>query len=190
MVVLTALLAGCYLPIRFDAEIEITRTGYYSAIFDGYLVSVPLFRSLRDGSTSPIEENEKVANIVNDFKRDKAVKEVKYFKQGRFKVNWQKKGDLLRARMVTFLRRNALIFLLKYVKTTGLITVQANPIGKENAQRLVDGGLNMQGQLRVKTDLRVVNHNATRVVQREMPIYVWDIKSLLEPPPKINLAFR
>ena len=47
-----------------------------------------------------------MATIVNDFKRDKAVKEIKYFKQARFKVNWQKKGDLMRARMVTFLRRN------------------------------------------------------------------------------------
>ena len=102
--VLTALLAGCYLPIRFDAEIEVTRNGYYSVVFDGYLVSVPLFRGLREGTISPLEENEKVATIVNDFKRDKAVKEIKYFKQARFKVNWQKKGDLMRARMVTFLK--------------------------------------------------------------------------------------
>ena len=78
--VLTALLAGCYLPIRFDAEIEVTRNGYYSVVFDGYLVSVPLFRELREGTISPLEENEKVATIVNDFKRDKAVKEIKYFK--------------------------------------------------------------------------------------------------------------
>ena len=47
----------------------------------------------------------------------------------------------------------------------------------------------MQGQLRVKTDLRVVDHNATTVIKRKTPIYVWDIKSLLDPSPKINLAF-
>ena len=187
---LTVLLAGCYLPIKFDAEIEITRTGYYSVIFDGYVVSIPLNLGLRDGTISPLEENEKVANIVNDFKRDSAVKEVKYFKQGRFKVNWQRKGDLLRARMVTFLRRNELILIVKYVKETGLITVQTNPIAKSTAQRLLDSGLSTQGQLRVKTDLRVVNHNATKVVERATPIYVWDIKSILDTPPKINLAFR
>ena len=78
----------------------------------------------------------------------------------------------MRARMVTFLRRNELIFLVKYVKTTGLITVQANPIAKSIAQRLIDGGLTMQGQLRVKTDLRVVDHNATKVIKRKTPIYV------------------
>ena len=63
--------------------------------------------------------------------------------------------------MVTFLRRNELMITIKYVKETGLITIQANPIAKSTAQRLLDNGLNMQGQLRVKTDLRVVNHNAT-----------------------------
>jgi len=89
---LTALLAGCYLPIKFDAEVEITRNGYYSVIFDGYLVSIPLTLGLRDGTISPLEENEKVGNTLKDFKRDSAVKEAKYFKQGRFKVNWQKKG--------------------------------------------------------------------------------------------------
>ena len=95
----------------------------------------------------------------------------------------------MRARMVTFFRRNELIFLVKYVKETGLITVQAKPLGKTIAQRLADGGLTMQGQLRVKTDLRVVDHNATKVLKRKTPIYVWDIKSLFDPTPKINLAF-
>ena len=39
-VVLSALLSGCYIPIRFDAEIEIRRTGAYDFQFDGYMASV------------------------------------------------------------------------------------------------------------------------------------------------------
>ena len=39
-VVLSALLSGCYIPIRFDAEIEIHRTGAYDFKFDGYMASV------------------------------------------------------------------------------------------------------------------------------------------------------
>ena len=37
---LVAVLMGCYIPIRFDAEIEITRGGYYDFKFDGYMTSV------------------------------------------------------------------------------------------------------------------------------------------------------
>ena len=36
-VVLSAFLGGCYIPIRFDAEIEIRRNGFYDFKFDGYL---------------------------------------------------------------------------------------------------------------------------------------------------------
>ena len=193
VVLVGSALTGCYLPVRFDAEIEITRAGYYDVIFDGYLVSVPLYQGLREAKISPLEENGKVDAIRRDLIRDSAVKEFKYFKQGYFKVNWRRKGDLLRTKMVTFLRRNATILILKYVKTTGLITVQTAPIAKANARRLRESGLDTQGQLRVKTDARVVDHNAGRMVdgpQRGQKIYVWDVKSLLDPPPKIVLAPR
>ena len=43
---LMAVLSGCYLPLRFDAEIELSKRGYYSIIFDGYLVWVPFFDKL------------------------------------------------------------------------------------------------------------------------------------------------
>ena len=54
-VVLSAFLGGCYIPIRFDAEIEIHRTGHYDFIFDGYLASVELYKGLREGKISPAE---------------------------------------------------------------------------------------------------------------------------------------
>jgi len=34
--VLVVGLGGCYMPIRFDAEIAIHRTGHYEMLFDGY----------------------------------------------------------------------------------------------------------------------------------------------------------
>ncbi len=35
---LAAGLGGCYLPLRFDAEVKIMRGGYYEMDYDGYLV--------------------------------------------------------------------------------------------------------------------------------------------------------
>lgn len=54
-IVLSHALAGCYLPIRFDAEIEITRNGYYEIFFDGYVTEVTLFDALRRRALSPDE---------------------------------------------------------------------------------------------------------------------------------------
>ena len=62
--------------------------------------------------------------------------------------------------------------------------------GISTAQRLLDSGLSIQGQLRLKTDLRMVNHNPTKIVKNATPIYVWDTESILDTPPKTNLDIR
>ena len=187
---LVVMLGGCYMPARFDAEIEITRRGYYSVIFDGYMVSIPLYNDLREKKLSKAEEKERVAVIETDLTRDSSVKEFQYFKKGYFKVHWEKSGDLLGTGMVAFLRRNNNFLSVKYVKTSRLITVQGASIMKVNAQRLTDIGLAMQGQLRVRTDAKVVQHNAARVVEKEMNIYVWDIKSLYDSSPNLLIQIR
>ena len=192
-IVLSRMLAGCYLPVRFDAEIEITRTGYYEIIFDGYVTEVTMFDALRRRSLSPGEEQTRADNVIQDFRRDSSTREARYVKPGIFKVNWQKSGDLLRARMITFFRRNESMLIVKYVKDTRLITVQATPIGKENARKLLDIGLGMQGQLRVKTDANVVDHNAGRVVDtaaRNQKMYVWDVVDITAPAPKITISLQ
>ncbi|MDP6804739.1 MAG: hypothetical protein QF902_05325 [Rhodospirillales bacterium] len=192
-IVLLPALAGCYLPVRFDAEVEITRRGYYEIIFDGYVSEVVLFDALRRRTLSPGEEQERADNVIRDFRRDSATLEARYVKPGIFKINWRKSGDLLRARMITFFRRNENMLIVKYVKTSRLITVQATPIAEENARRLAEMGLGMQGQLRVKTDAKVVDHNAGRVVDgatQNQKIYVWDIVDITAPAPNIVIALR
>jgi hypothetical protein len=95
--------------------------------------------------------------------------------------------------MITFFRRNENMLIVKYVKNTRLITVQVTPIAKENARRLADIGLGMQSQFRVKTDARVVGHNAGRVVDAEaqkQKIYVWDIVDITATAPNITIALR
>ena len=160
---LAAVLGGCYIPVRFDAEIELTRGGYYDMIFDGYMADVGLFDGINKGKISPAEERKKVESIKTDITRDKSAKEFAYVEQGHFKINWRKSGDLIRARMVVFLRRNEKFFTIKYVKTTGLVSMEGVALAPSNAKKLFDMGLNSQGQIRVKTDANVISHNATKI---------------------------
>ena len=161
--ILTAVLGGCYLPVRFDAEIELTRGGYYDLIFDGYMVDVGLYNGIKKGKISPTEERKKVESIKTEITRDKSAKEFAYIEQGHFKINWRKSGDLIRARMVVFLRRNEKFFTVKYVKTTGLVSMEGVALARSNAKKLFAMGLNSQGQIRVKTDAKVISHNATKI---------------------------
>ena len=56
---LAAVLGGCYIPVRFDAEIELTRGGYYDMIFDGYMADVGLFDGINKGKISPARKERK-----------------------------------------------------------------------------------------------------------------------------------
>ena len=181
-------LASCYLPVRFDAEIELDKAGYYSAIFDGYIAHMGLYNGLVKNEISPEEEQERIAVIERDFLRDSNTKEFQYYREGHFKVNWERSGDLLQAKTVTFLRRNELIFQLKYVENSGYIVLEGKSLTQENRQRIQQMGLNTQGQIRVKTDMPIKSHNAN--VEKKDPNdarwtwLAWDIDSIMTPRPR------
>lgn len=181
-------LASCYMPVRFDSEIIINRAGYYDLKFDGYMADVTLYDGLVKGEITPEQEKEKVAVIERDFTRDPSTKAFEYYRDGHFRVNWERKGDLVVAKTVTFLRRNELILQLKYVSDTGYVVLEGKSIKAENRQRLAQMGLNMQGQIRVKTDMPVKDSNATSTQKDpndpRFKWLVWDIKSVMSPRPR------
>ena len=100
----------------------VTKRGLYEMFFAGYMADTDLYDGLRQGKILPIAERKKVARIETDLTRDSATKKFKYIKRGFFELNWEKKGDLLRVRNVTFIRRNEEILTVSYVEETGEIT--------------------------------------------------------------------
>jgi hypothetical protein len=184
------LLASCYLPGSFDAEIELSRTGLYKMSFDGYIVDVNLYNDIRENKLKPEEEQAKAERIVADFKRDRDTKEVSYFGKGAFKVVWSKSGDIIKSRSVTFFRRNENMLSISYVEDERTITLAGKYIKKDDAERLIQMGLNVQGVLRIKTDGRVEGHNATKVTKDGLvTVYGWRLTSVTDPSPKMKVAF-
>ena len=190
-IALVMLATGCYLPARFDAEISLSRFGAYDIKFQGYMAEINLFDQLKKNKITPEEEKKKGATLKKDFERDSSTKSFEYFKQGFFKVVWQKSGDILKTGMVVFFRRNENILSISYVKKKSQITILAAPIGPERAKTLINMGLNMQGQLRIRTDANVVSNNATSQGVPKNPrspqekLYTWDIKSVSDPSPRL-----
>jgi len=181
-------LASCYMPVRFDSEITIDRAGYYDLKFDGYMAEVGLYQGLVQGKITPAEEQDKIAVIERDFTRDPNTKAFEYYRDGHFRVNWERSGDLIAAKTVTFLRRNELIIQLKYVADSGYIVLEGKSMKKENKDRLVQAGLNMQGQIRLKTNLPIKDHNASSTKKDPLdPRFtwlVWDIANIYSPRPR------
>jgi len=183
-------LSSCYLPGSFDAEIELSRTGLYKMTFDGYIVDVQLYDDLRQNKLTKPQQDEKIAAIIADFKRDGDTKEISYFGQGAFKVIWQTSGDITRTSQVTFFRRDENMLSILYSEKDGTITLQTKYIKKQDADRVLQMGLNVQGVLRVKTDARIIAHNAQRVTKDGLTtIYGFRMTSITDPSPRMKVAF-
>jgi hypothetical protein len=184
-------LGGCYLPARFDAEVEVTRAGYYSMAFDGYMVYVPLYQDIRAAKLTPSQEREKIERVRTDFTRDSAVKEFSYYQKGAFKVAYRKSGDLLRYGRVVFVRPNNPVLTAEYDRQDKVVTVRGAYVKKEDREKLIAEGLSMEGELRVRTDAKVIGHNAATVRKDgTSDVYTWRIRSIEDPPPKIEIALR
>ena len=57
---------------------------------------------------------------------------------------------------------NSVLFSISYLKDSGQVTMRGTMVKKNDAKRLTEMGLGIDGELRVKTDGRVVDHNATK----------------------------
>jgi hypothetical protein len=194
-VVLVLAAAGCYVPVRFDAEIEIDRAGYYSLIFDGYVARAALFKDIKEGALTATERERRLAQVERDLARDEAASEVAHVRDGIFKLHWKRSGDLLAAKSVSFLRRNETLLSLSYVRSSGRITVAGTPVSDSQAQQIEDMGLTIQGEVRVITDARVIDHNAAS--ERDWPdkgprfkMYTFPVPNPRAPTPKLTIQIH
>ena len=129
-------------------------------------------------------------SAVTLFTTDSDTKEASYFGKGAFKVVWSKAGDITRSRKVTFFRRNEDMLSITFLEDERSITITGNYVKKDDAERLQQIGLNVQGVLRIKTDARVEAHNATKVTKDNLvSVYGWQIKSITDPSPKMKIIF-
>ncbi|MBT3915064.1 MAG: hypothetical protein HOF23_01755 [Rhodospirillaceae bacterium] len=185
------ILSGCYLPASFDAEMELSRTGLYKMSFDGYIVDLNIYKSMRSKKLkvdSP-EFKEKIQKIIDDFERDTSTKSVSYFKQGAFKVNWSKGGDIIKARQVMFFRRNENMLSITYDKKKATIMLKGKYIKSQDAARLEQLGLTVQGVIRIKTDAKVVTHNAQKIWNEgSVKFYGWRLNSIRDKPPLLIVS--
>lgn len=194
-VVIALLLTGCYLPARYDAEIEITREAYYSMIFDGYLVKLPFYDDLRKGGMTPSEEAEKIELYRRDLENDPAMTEVSYLRQGIYKVHWEREGDLTRDKYVAFLRRNENMLSIRFIRDDYTIRLAGSGLANDRKQQIVDAGLDSVGEVRVITNAKVVADNATS--KRDWPsrgpgfrMYTWELPTIFAPSPQLVISLR
>jgi hypothetical protein len=178
-------LAACYLPDKFKAEVRVSGTGDYALSFYGDLIWAPLFRDIQRGTVPADKIPEKIEEIRKDLARDPAFKTVESLGQGRFHVVYEREGHLQATDLVTFVRRNAIILQLK-ATPDGKVALDGAAIKPSDANEATAMGLSLQGEFRLVTDAQVLSSNATKtVLYQGYPVYIWTIDNAFSPFPHL-----
>ena len=181
------LLSGCYTPQRFTAGIVINRTGDWTLKYDGTLASAALVPGLMPDRPTPTQFAERVRNITNDMRRDPGFRDVEYLGDGRYRVAYERSGNIYSQPGITFIRTDSRILSISYIKTENEIWVRGSSAPSAQRRWVTDASLDIQGDLRVTTDAEVIDHNATET--RDGPngtkIYLWRIRGVDAPAPRL-----
>lgn len=183
-------LGGCYVPSDFKSLIQITSDGRYVFAYTGNLTSVVIVQALAKGTFSEAEIQKKIDGTRDDLARRPGFKSIDYKGQGRFEVDYEETGRLQEARSVNFVSQSSRILTMKYLAAPNTVTVELVKVQENYVRILVQLGLRPVGELRVRTDAREVEHNATRVAGNGVREYVWDIKGFRGPEPKLVLVLE
>lgn len=181
------LLSACYIPTRFSAQITVNAAGDWTMVYSGILTYGPLAPGLMPDRPSPTQLAARVRNVTADLERDPGFRKLEYLGNGAFEVDYEKSGNIYRQTGITFVRTDSRVLQIQYVKTKEEITVRGNTVPTAQRQWVLDAGLNMQGDLRVVTELPVVDHNATATQPgpNGTTIYLWQIRGVDAPAPRL-----
>jgi hypothetical protein len=183
-------LSACYIPTRFNAQITVNGAGDWTMAYTGTLVYGPLAPGLMPDRPTAAALAERVRNVTADLQRDPGFRELEYLGNGAFNVVYEKSGNIFRQTGITFVRTDSRVLQIQYVKTKEEITVRGNTVPTGQRQWVVDAGLDMQGDLRVVTELPALDHNATATQPgpNGTTIYLWQIRGVSSPAPRLVLS--
>ena len=184
MALAVMLLAGCYLPDRFELRLNLQRDGEYAFTYTGDLLAFNFLRKIGEGEVNANDADE-IQVYENDLKRDSGFSDVNYLGQGRYRVDYRRQSNILKRPSFSFVRRNAPFMTVKRT-AQGVVTIAGDRPNKQYRDELVAKKFNTRGVVRIWTDARVVDHNANQVIEGNPTQYVWDIQSIQQPAPRLT----
>jgi len=176
------LLAGCWIPENFEADITVNKDGSYSFTYDGTLTFALALAAAKEGSLSQKDEAE-FEKEAEKIRKEPGFKKVEYLGKGRYKVLVEKSGKA--GERYYFLSSEMKIFSIK-PQEDGSIVITAAKFSKKDLSELKSIGAKVNGTLTVsvKKGVKVIKHNA----QGEPKLlglfggYSWEIKSAEAEP--------
>lgn len=183
------LLAGCYLPLDFEADINFDEQGNYAVRYKGDIIAVTLLRKISKGDVEGAEIAKQAEIYRRDLMRDKAFKTVEHVKLARFRAVYERQGDIRADKSFDFIRSNSRFFAI-HRRKDGLIELLGDRPPAKYVDALIERGIDSRGVLRVWTKANVLQHNAPQSREGSPAIYQWNIRSIRDPLPSMILQLQ
>ncbi len=182
-------LTSCYLPLDFEADINIDEKGGYAVRYKGDIIAVTLLGKISKGKVKGEQIKKQAAFYQRDLARDKGFKKIEHKKFARFEAVYEHQGNILKQKSFDFIRSNARFFMIKR-REDGLIEVLGDRPQKKYVDGLIERGIDTRGVLRIWTKAKVLHHNAPQVRKGSPALYQWNIRSMRDPLPSMILQLR
>jgi hypothetical protein len=178
------LVAGCFLPDDYQLDIIANRDGSYTVDYVGDLIFAPGYAELKQGKGN--DHDKGFTDIAATLREEPGFKSVEYKGQAGYRVTYHWEGKLDKSPYV-FVGDSAPIFkITKQVE--GTIELASAKLKKDDLAKLDSLGLSSHGKVSVKTDGKVVKHNATSEPGIFSKSYGWTVNNFGGEGPMMVIA--
>ncbi|MDP6389068.1 MAG: hypothetical protein QF654_04160 [Alphaproteobacteria bacterium] len=187
------LAAGCYLPTDFAADLRLERNGNYAFRYVGDLTDLSMLQRMASGDLTGDDIAERAQYGRKDLARDKGfggIDNIEYLGKAKFKVKFERRGNIRREKTFDFVRFNSRFLGVKRL-ADGTVVVFGGRPNPRALEQLEKAGLKANGVLRIWTNALVKDHNAQDIKPAGgLRIYIWTIKSLKQKPPRLKFDLQ
>lgn len=185
--IVALLLTGCYLPDRFRLDMQFQTGGEYAFIYNGDLMAANFLRKIGAQEVDATDKKE-IQVYINDLKRDSGFSSVEYLGQARYRVQYRRQSNILERPQFNFVRRNGPFLKIKRL-ADGSVVIEGSRPKKQYRDELNRMGFDVDGLVRLWAPPgAVLDHNAQQVQPGNPMLYIWEIKSINDPLPRLVMG--
>lgn len=178
------LVSGCLLPDKYDAEISLSADGSFEARLDGEGTMVMGYFDYQKPNADKARLDRSMADFESEVNKDKAYA-IKHKGNARFDVKYRQNG-----RVPESIAPAEIFFdFIKIGRTQDGYLIRSASADKAEQAKLRKAGITSVGNVCIKTDMKVAEHNADSGPWLFSKCYKWkDLDALSERGIKLRVV--
>lgn len=146
---------GCFIPENFEASLHIDKERNYQFSYDGTIVFAPALSEIKGTGSLSAAKEAAMTQLVAELRSRPGVASALYVGRGRFRIKYRESGAVAPGKPL-------FMDLGRFeADPSSGIRISGPAINPSDQKELADLGLKLDGTIRLKSAIRVVEHNAS-----------------------------